>query len=63
MLIVALQALLSMVLLAFGAWLVSLRKNDVSIVDSFWPLLILTGAATYALAAPQTGRCSATRSI
>ena len=55
MLIVALQALLLMVLLAFGAWLVSLRKNDVSIVDSFWPLLILTGAATYALASPQTG--------
>jgi len=52
---IALQALLLMVPLAFGAWLLSLRKNDVSIVDSFWPLLILTGAATYALALPQTG--------
>ena len=52
---VALLALLPMVALAFGAWLVSLRLNDVSIVDSFWPLLILTAAATYALAAPQTG--------
>jgi len=52
---IALQALLLMVLLAFVAWLVSLYKNDVSIVDSFWPLLILTGAATYALASPQTG--------
>jgi len=51
----ALQALLMMALLAFGAWLLSLRLNDVSIVDSFWPLLILTGAATYALAAPQPG--------
>ena len=51
----ALQALLMIVLLAFGAWLLSLRLNDVSIVDSFWPLLILTGAATYALAAPQPG--------
>ena len=55
MLMVALQALLWMVALAFCVWLVSLRKNDVSIVDSFWPLLILTGAATYVLAAPQTG--------
>ena len=52
---IALQALLSMVPLAFGAWLLSLRKNDVSIVDSFWPLLILTAAATYAQVAPQTG--------
>jgi len=55
MTMIALQALLWITLLAFGAWLLSLRKNDVSIVDSFWPLLILTGAATYALAVPQTG--------
>jgi len=52
---VALQALLLMALLAFGTWLVSLRKNDVSIVDSIWPLLILTGALTYTWASPQTG--------
>jgi len=55
MLTIAFQALSLMALLAFGAWLVSLRKNDVSIVDSFWPLLILTGAATYVLATPETG--------
>ena len=52
---IALQALLSMVPLVIDAWLLSLRKNDVSVVDSFWPLLILTAAATYAHAAPQTG--------
>lgn len=52
---VALQALLLMFILTFGAWLLSLRMADVSIVDSFWPLLIFIGAATYAFAAPQTG--------
>jgi len=52
---VALQALLWMAPLAFCAWLLSLRKKDVSIVDSFWPLLILTGGAAYALTMPQTG--------
>lgn len=55
MLMVALQALLGIALLAFGAWLVSLCLNDVSIVDSFWPLLILTGSMIYVLAAPQIG--------
>jgi steroid 5-alpha reductase family enzyme len=55
MLTLALQGLLPIVLLALGAWLLSLRNNDVSIVDSFWPLLILTGSATYVMAAPQTG--------
>jgi len=55
MLMPALQALLWLMVLAFAAWLVSLRKNDVSIVDSFWPLLILTGAVTYVLASPQIG--------
>lgn len=55
MTMIALQALLWITLLAFGAWLLSLRKNDVSIVDSFWPLLILTGTATYALLAQQPG--------
>ena len=52
---VALQALLWMAPLAAFAWVLSLRKNDVSIVDSFWPLLILTGALSYALTLPQTG--------
>lgn len=55
MLLTAFQALLWIATLAFSAWLMSLRKNDVSIVDSFWPLLILTGAATYTLVSPQTG--------
>ncbi len=55
MITIALQALLWISLLAFVAWLVSLRQKDVSIVDSFWPLLILAGAATYALFAPQPG--------
>jgi len=55
MTMIALQALLWITLLAFGAWLLSLRKNDVSIVDSFWPLLILTGTATYAMLAQQPG--------
>lgn len=53
--IVELQTLLWMVPLALGAWLLSLRQNDVSIVDSFWPLLIMTSAASYALAMPDTG--------
>lgn len=55
MITIAFQALLWISVLAFVAWLVSLRQNDVSIVDSFWPLLILAGAATYALIAPQPG--------
>lgn len=53
--VVALQAWVSMALLAFVAWLVSLRKDDVSIVDSVWPVLILAGALTCAGASPQTG--------
>jgi steroid 5-alpha reductase family enzyme len=52
---IALQALLWTGGLAFTAWLVSLRQKDVSTVDSFWPLLILTGAASYTLIAPQPG--------
>jgi steroid 5-alpha reductase family enzyme len=41
--------------LAFGTWCVSLRKRDVSIVDSMWPLFFLAAAATYAAAVPQAG--------
>jgi len=55
MITIALQALLWIALLAFVAWIMSLRLKDVSIVDSFWPLLILTGTATYALLAQQPG--------
>jgi steroid 5-alpha reductase family enzyme len=51
----ALHALLPLALLAFGGWLVSMARNDVSIADSLWPLLILLAAATYAVAAPQIG--------
>jgi steroid 5-alpha reductase family enzyme len=51
----ALHALPPLALLAFGGWLVSMARNDVSIADSLWPLLILLAAATYAVAAPQTG--------
>jgi steroid 5-alpha reductase family enzyme len=36
-------------------WLVSVRKHDVSIVDSLWPLLFLIAAVTYATAVPQAG--------
>ena len=32
---------------AFATWIVSLLLKDVSIVDSVWPLLILTGTLTY----------------
>ena len=53
MIAIALQALLWITVLAFGAWLVSMSQNDASIVDSFWPLLILTGALTYALTEAQ----------
>lgn len=55
MITVAFQALLLISVLACLAWLVSLQQKDVSIVDSFWPLLILTGAATYTWLAPQFG--------
>lgn len=33
--------------LAFIAWLVSIRKNDTSIVDSFWGMFFLAGALAY----------------
>ena len=36
-----------MAILAFTTWIVSLLVKDVSIVDSVWPLLILTGTLTY----------------
>lgn len=52
---ITLQALLMISLFAFVTWLVSLLRNDVSIVDSVWSLLILTGAVTYAMASAQTG--------
>lgn len=38
-----------------GLWLVSLMKQDVSIVDSLWPMLFLLAAITYYLALPAIG--------
>lgn len=48
------------VVLAAGTWLGSLRARDVSIVDSVWPLLILTPACAFALAWPHAGPRAAT---
>jgi steroid 5-alpha reductase family enzyme len=36
-------------------WLVSVRKHDVSIVDSLWPVCFLIAAVTYAARVPQPG--------
>lgn len=44
-----LQGLIVMLTLAALTWGISLRKHDVSIVDSIWSLLFLVGAITYAL--------------
>ena len=44
-----------MAILAFVTWMVSLLLNDVSIVDSVWPLLILTGTLIYILRSLQAG--------
>ena len=55
MLNTALSTLLLLYIFASGVWLLSLRKNDVGIVDSAWPVLILAAAATYAVLSPQTG--------
>jgi steroid 5-alpha reductase family enzyme len=46
-----LTGLAGMTTLAAATWLVSLRKRDVSIVDSTWSLMILTGAVLYAAGA------------
>jgi steroid 5-alpha reductase family enzyme len=52
----SLCALTAMLLLAFVTWLISFVKNDVSIVDSVWSMLILLGAVLYALTLRETGR-------
>ena len=36
-------------------WLGSVRKRDVSIVDSLWPLLSLIAAVTYGATVPLPG--------
>lgn len=43
-----LRGLAAVATLAFGAWLLSLPRRDVSIVDSFWSLLFLAAALVYA---------------
>jgi len=51
-----LTGLAGMVILAAVTWLVSLRKRDVSIVDSIWSLMILAGAVLYAVGADRLTR-------
>ncbi len=51
----AIYGLSAMLILGALTWLASLVKHDVSIVDGVWSLLILLGAAIYAVALPQTG--------
>ena len=51
----ALYGLGTILALAFGTWIVSIVKHDVSIVDSVWSLLILLAAFTYAIALPEVG--------
>ncbi len=41
--------------MGLGAWLVSLKLNDVSIVDSLWSLFFLLMTAVFLLGAPQVG--------
>lgn len=52
---VYLHGLVAVAVLAFGAWLWSLTRRDVSIVDSFWSLLFLATALIYAHGAGQVG--------
>ena len=40
---------------ATGCWLISLLKQDVSIVDSLWSLMFLLAAVSYAITLPETG--------
>lgn len=45
----------ALLLVAAGAWVVSLAKNDVSIVDSLWSLMFLLSAIVYASASHAQG--------
>ena len=47
--------LAAMSLLGVAVWVVSYVKTDVSIVDSAWSLLILSGGAVYAAVLPAAG--------
>jgi steroid 5-alpha reductase family enzyme len=51
----AFSGLAVIVALALLAWLLSLWKRDVSIVDSFWPLFIAGAGLSYFLQAPDNG--------
>lgn len=46
---VSLYGLGVMLVMGFVTWLFSLYRNDVSIVDSLWSLMLLAGAVTYAV--------------
>jgi steroid 5-alpha reductase family enzyme len=50
-----LQGLAPIAVAAFLTWLLSVSKQNVSIVDSLWSLLFLFAAIAYALAAPGLG--------
>jgi steroid 5-alpha reductase family enzyme len=43
------------VLIAFGGWLRSLMTDDVSIVDSLWPVIIFAPAVVFAVGWPAPG--------
>ena len=44
-----LEAVPVLFLMAVAMWLVSLYKDDVSIVDYSWSIMLLTGAVVYAV--------------
>ena len=50
-----LAAALAMTCLALIAWALSFAKHNTGIVDSFWGMFFLLGAATYAVALPAPG--------
>jgi len=50
-----LWSLLAILVLGLLFWLVSLSKRDVSVVDSAWSLLFLSGFAAYIAASPAPG--------
>lgn len=52
---ISLSVLGIMLITAFCVWLLSLYLHDVSIIDSFWSLMILGGAFVYALSTTGAG--------
>lgn len=51
-----LAGLVVLLLLASAAWLFSLPRRNVTVVDSLWPFLFIAAAVTYAVLAPAAGR-------